>query len=416
METDNVRIEAEDRRYLRELAKRLAEIGNLPIQRERVEKWTAHNDLEGDEPLVLVFPEGSWRELLPDSELVTTGELCRGYEMYLRQKIYYHEYLPDDNPIEPAVKTPIVMNNSGWGIELRRTDSRDALGAYHIEPAIIDEADADKLRSPRITVDWDATKKRQAVVEDLFGDILDVQLEGMCRGGICPVDLYAKFRGIDMMFMDLYDKPEFVHNVLSKLVDGHIQMIKDAEEQGALTLGNRTHYAGSGGNSYTKQLPQADFDGEHVRPIDMWGFSAAQIFSEVSPEMHEEFALRHENRYLEMFGLNCYGCCEPLHLKIDQIKRNIPRLRRISISPWANVDIASEKLGKDYIYSWKPNPADLAGETWEPETIRRRLREFRERTKGNIVEIIMKDTHTVRHDPKRMWDWVRIAKEVAREW
>jgi len=32
-----------------------------------------------------------------------------------------------------------------------------------------------------------------------------------------------------------------------------------------------------------------------------------------------------------------------------------------------------------------------------------------------VVEMIMKDTHTVRNDPRRMWDWVRIAKEVAEE-
>jgi len=32
-----------------------------------------------------------------------------------------------------------------------------------------------------------------------------------------------------------------------------------------------------------------------------------------------------------------------------------------------------------------------------------------------VVEIIMKDTHTCRNQPQRMWDWVRIAKEVAEE-
>jgi hypothetical protein len=33
-----------------------------------------------------------------------------------------------------------------------------------------------------------------------------------------------------------------------------------------------------------------------------------------------------------------------------------------------------------------------------------------------VVEMIMKDTHTVRHQPQRLWDWVRIAREVAEEW
>ena len=44
----------------------------------------------------------------------------------------------------------------------------------------------------------------------------------------------------------------------------------------------------------------------------MWGCSNAQIFSEVSPKMHWEFALEHDLRWLRRWGLNYYGCCEPL--------------------------------------------------------------------------------------------------------
>jgi len=37
------------------------------------------------------------------------------------------------------------------------------------------------------------------------------------------------------------------------------------------------------------------------------------------------------------------------------------------------------------------------------------------RLEGLHVEIIMKDISTVRHDPQRLWDWARIASEVAQE-
>ena len=67
------------------------------------------------------------------------------------------------------------------------------------------------------------------------------------------------------------------------------------------------------------------------------------------------------------------------------------------------------------MFSYKPNPADLAGEVWQPETIRKGLVEFCEKTRGNVVEMIMKDTHTIRSEPSRMHDWVRIAKEVAED-
>jgi hypothetical protein len=62
---------------------------------------------------------------------------------------------------------------------------------------------------------------------------------------------------------------------------------------------------------------------------------------------------------LSRFGLNCYGCCEPLDKRWEYVKQ-IPRLRRVSVSPWSNRAFMAEQLGANYILSMKPNPADLA--------------------------------------------------------
>ena len=161
---------------------------------------------------------------------------------------------------------------------------------------------------------------------------------------------------------------------------------------------------------YTDQLPQSDFDGTHVRTRDLWGFATAQIFSEVSPAMHEEFALRYEIQFLSRFGLNCYGCCEPLHLKMNEV-RKIPRLRRVSMSPYVDLAKGAEEIGDQYIYSRKPNPAILASVAWNPDAVRKSTRDDLEKTRGCIVELIMKDTHTVNGEPHRLAEWVRIAKE-----
>jgi hypothetical protein len=131
--------------------------------------------------------------------------------------------------------------------------------------------------------------------------------------------------------------------------------------------------------------------------------------------MHEEFAVQHEKKFLALFGLNSYGCCEPLHNKLDLLIRNIPNLRRFSISPWADVEKCAEKLQNKYIYSYKPNPAMLASETFNPEAVRRSITEFCEKTKGCVTEIVMKDTHTLRNEPHRLSEWVRITKEVVAE-
>jgi len=32
-----------------------------------------------------------------------------------------------------------------------------------------------------------------------------------------------------------------------------------------------------------------------------------------------------------------------------------------------------------------------------------------------VVEIIMKDMHTCRNQPQRLWDWVPIASELAED-
>jgi len=47
----------------------------------------------------------------------------------------------------------------------------------------------------------------------------------------------------------------------------------------------------------------------------------AQIFSGVSPRMHQEFELDYAVRWYRRFGLVYYGCCEPLDDKLDLIKR-----------------------------------------------------------------------------------------------
>jgi hypothetical protein len=130
--------------------------------------------------------------------------------------------------------------------------------------------------------------------------------------------------------------------------------------------------------------------------------------------MHEEFALQYERRWLQRFGLNYYGCCEPLDLKVDMLK-SVSNLRKISMSPRADVDRATKNVGDHYVFSYKPNPAILAKDTWNPDQARRDLQEVLEKTRGCIVEVILKDISTVRYEPRRLWEWADMAAEVTGE-
>ena len=127
--------------------------------------------------------------------------------------------------------------------------------------------------------------------------------------------------------------------------------------------------------------------------------------------MHEEFALAYEKRVVNKFGLAAYGCCEALHNKIHILKRNFPNLRKVSVTPWADVDIAAANIGDQFVFTYKPNPSMLAADRWDLDAARKSLREVLEKTKGCIVEVALKDVSTIRNEPQRIFQWAQMAAE-----
>jgi hypothetical protein len=130
--------------------------------------------------------------------------------------------------------------------------------------------------------------------------------------------------------------------------------------------------------------------------------------------MHEEFSLRFERPFMERFGLSYYGCCEPLHHKLG-ILGKVRNLRKISMSPRADLRMATDAVGHRYVLSFKPNPAQLAPDTFRPEQVRSYLRESLVQMKGARVEVILKDITTIRTEPSRLDQWAAIAMAEAEE-
>jgi hypothetical protein len=131
--------------------------------------------------------------------------------------------------------------------------------------------------------------------------------------------------------------------------------------------------------------------------------------------MHREFAFEHEARFIRRFGRAYYGCCEPLHAKVDLCAECFPNLYKISMSPWVNFPEAVKNVRNRFVFAWKPNPAFLAYDKWDPGLIRNDIREKLTLAieAGCSVEIHLKDLSTVRHEPWRLTEWERIAKEEA---
>jgi hypothetical protein len=183
-------------------------------------------------------------------------------------------------------------------------------------------------------------------------------------------------------------------------------------EQNLLDLNNDNTYHSSGGVGFTDELPADGFVGGRVRPRDMWASAEAQEMAQVSPAHHEEFVLQYERRLLEPFGLNGYGCCEDLTSKLDDVLR-IPHIRRVSISPWADVNVCAERLRGRCIFSWKPQPAHLVGH-FDAQAVESHIERTVQtaRKHGCVLEMILKDTHTCEKQPERFDQWCRIARGV----
>ena len=148
-----------------------------------------------------------------------------------------------------------------------------------------------------------------------------------------PWDELVSWWGVEALMVDLTQRPEMVNAAISRLMDARLCELDQWETLNLLSTNANNTRIGSGGFGYTHQLPAANASHtEKLHIKDLWGSATAQIFGSVSPKMHWEFALRHELRWLERWGLTYYGCCEPLDRKVDILKR-IPNLQKSFSKP-----------------------------------------------------------------------------------
>jgi len=405
-------VSAQDVAVLRRLATSIAEAAGHPEQEARRRRWFATNALCPERPLVYCSPEGAWEEILPEAEMRCAAPLLRSWERGLRMRLYAWEHFQDDQVLDDSFRVHHVCEDTGWGLGAERVFSDVARGAWKEYGELRAESDLQKLRQPRTEVDWGETHRQLDLAHSIFDGLLRVELHSSHWWSTSLIGEYSRLRGLEQIMVDMCERPQWVHEVMRFLLEGRLRWLDDLESQGLLALNNGNDYVGSGGFGFTSELPAAGFDGSHVRVRDMWGFAEAQEITGVSPTMHEEFVLRYQMPLLERFGLNCYGCCEPLHHKMHLVKR-VPRLRRVSISAWCDRETAARELEDKYVYSWKPHPAYLADVTFDPEAVRADIRETLEIARGCVVEMIIKDTHTCNGRPERFDEWTRVAMEEA---
>lgn len=408
-------LKAKDRVVLRDLAARVAEVTARPVQRETISHWKALNGLRSVRPMVMI-DEIPWHEMDVDGELALTTEDpdCRRLETGLRRTLYAWRHMRADMVVEPVVDVPKVLRGDGYGIETREsravTDPLSDIVGHGYADQLRDEADLAKIRAPEVELDGEATARAEEVAHEALDGILEVRMQGAFPE-FAPWDRIVEWHGAQNVLLDLADRPGFMHRVIDRLADAYLARLDRLEEQGLLGHGQATiHCTGA----WTDELPAPGFDAGHPRAKDLWTYGMAQILGSTSPAMHREFELEHAIKWYSRFGLGYYGCCEPLHHKMEMV-RQIPNIRKVSMSPWVDVETGAEQVGGDYVFSYKPNPALLAAESWDPVAAETELRAVKAACArhGCPVELIMKDVSTVRYQPLRLWEWSEMAMRVA---
>jgi hypothetical protein len=409
-----------DTDVLRRLAGEVAEIAALPVHQEKARLWQRLNDLESVRPMVWIN-EIPWHEMDVAGELTLTTEhaWARDQERELRRTLYQWRHMPGDMIVSPYLACPLAVHSTDFviieDVDVARTDAASDVVSRHFKIQIRDWPDLEKIKMPVVTHHEAATHFRYEAMCRVYDRILPVRKVGQTHIWFTPWDYLIRWWGVEEAMIDLVERPDLVHAAVERMVDAWLAELEQFEAMNLLSLDCDNTRIGSGGYGYTRCLPGENYDPSRARPHNMWGCSNAQIFSEVSPQMHWDFAIQHDLRWLSRWGLTYYGCCEPLDRKIE-ILRRIPNLRKISVSPWCSTERVVRQVGRDYVMSRKPSPAIFAEDRWRPEPAKQALREFLDQARGCHVELIMKDISTVRYQPQRLWQWARMAAEVAEEY
>ncbi|MFW5923688.1 MAG: hypothetical protein ACOCSQ_04825 [Planctomycetota bacterium] len=400
-----------DAQILRDLVKQYQEVCERPEQDELRRLWRKHNSLEKTRPLLIVRGGVAFNKEIPQVyELECEDPFFRRQEKQLRGALY-KSTLGDDRIFEPWLTVKAVHRCSGWGVEVDRHFSGQDGGSWKVDYPIKTEEDLQKLRMPWHEIDEEATQQKHDRLADAVGDLIDISVDRGPNYRVWSGDLATDLgylRGIEHFMLDMHDRPDWLHEMLQFMRDGVLRTHEQAEDAGDWGLNNHQNQS----MPYSEELEDPAPDVYGVDRSELWCFVAAQEFAQVGPDNHDEFMLQYQLPIISKFGLVAYGCCEDLTNKID-ILRRIPNLRRIAVTPWADVQKCAEQIGEDYVISWRPSPERMVCSGFSEDRVRRMTEEAMEACKGLHVDISLKDIQTVQNEPDRLKKWASITRDVV---
>lgn len=402
---------------VRELAKKYAALAHTDENQEHYDRCKAVNDLKPSRPPVWI-DEVPWHEMNFDNHLTLFCEdpLLRQMEWYFKEKLFRWNFFRADMYLLPYY--PIMKSSASSGIgvsiqeETKAIDSKNNIVSHHYIDELDTEEKLERLRIPVITADPQQDENQKARIQEVLGDILPVRL---CGGYIAhsPWDTISMLRGVEPVLIDMMDRPEFLHKTMEKFTQIGLAEIEQREKLGLLDPCIESLHCTP---PFTDNLPKPDANSGRITAKNVWFRAMAQMFSTVSAAAFEEFEFQYMKQLAEKCGLVYYGCCEPLERFVPILKR-LPNLRKLGVSPWANIHKMAEEIGGDYVYARKPNPANV-GAAFDEDTVKKEIRETIEVCVAHQCpyEFVLKDISTVDYKPQNLIRWNQIVQSTIDEY
>ncbi|MDR1061688.1 MAG: hypothetical protein LBL83_10900 [Clostridiales bacterium] len=403
---------------LRQLGETYMRHASLPVQREKLRLWKAHNRKAGERPMV-VLDQLPWHELeaaAPDALRLQIGDrYWRGVERGLRQQIYQWENFPADMVLEPFIAVPAAIGKSGFGVDLDEDKivkvQNETASSHFYKPVIKEPEDLAKIHDVHFTRDDAQSAENLQEARRVFDGIAPVCLTHGEQFHLGAWDSLATWLGVENVYFDLLDRPEFLHAAIRRTTDAILSGIDDTERLEVCDDVAKTCHCSY---AYTDDFLPDFGQGKGAKPQNSWAYGLAQLFSSVAPDVTREFELPYICEMAARFGRIYYGCCERLDDRLDLVAQ-IPNVQKVSCSPWNDRELFCGRLPKSLIVSFKPNPANLAGVSPNEDAARADVLQSlaAARENGLSAELILKDVSTVGGEPGRLARWADMAVRAA---
>ena len=405
-----------ERTHLRELARKQAEYAALPVMAKRKQMWYDLNDARpGAQPPAIVETWTFDRDFMPESVFRCASETGRKIERQLLRNVRNHELINDDKVIPDTFDIGWFTDINELGVKIETESVRDAQGVetgfHYLHPIKDLRRDFSLLKPAVCSVDRPRTEAWKAFVEELLGEFLPVVLRTGLFGCTMLTHRVIELMGMETFFFSMYDCPDDVHRLMAYLRDNALRVMRWAEAEGLLRPNNANQTSFGSSFNFTTRLPAPGYNGGPARLCDMWGNANSQETVGVSPEMFREFCFPYYREAVRPMGLLYYGCCEPAHPFWDDI-RQLPHLKKVSISRWCNESFMADALrGTETVFSRKPDPNFLSVDvTLNEDAWAEHIRKTLQAARGVFVEFIIRDVYTVHGNLGKP----RRAVEVAR--